>query len=480
VSSVSLDLYAGEVLGLVGTNGAGKSSLIKILAGVHTPSSGAVVLDDREVTFADPLAASAHGIETVHQNIADGVVPGMTVAENLALDALADGTIPVWASPKAITARAAVVAGRMELDVDLSAPVESLSASERQQLTIARALSRQPRLLILDEPSSTLSASEVRVLFGLVRRLAASGVSVIYVSHYLHEIEELCDRVAVLRDGRLEGIFEKPFTRAQLIEAMLGELVAVPRPESVEAVGAVVLELSGIRAWVGGDPIDLRFAQGEVVGITGLIGAGKSEVVEQVFGVRPIIDGEIRLHGRPFAPRAPSDAVAARVGFVPEERSKQAIVPGWSVTQNITLPYLNLYSRIVGILDGQAERSIARSVAKRMSLVYAGPGAPIESLSGGNQQKVVVGRWMQTGVDLLILDEPFRGIDVGARADISRELRELAGSCAVIVVTSDPEEILEVADRVVIMAEGRVVGQVRASDVNTKMLAEMMSGGRPR
>ena len=182
---------------------------------------------------------------------------------------------------------------------------------------------------------------------------------------------------------------------------MLGELVAVPRPASIEADGPAVLEMSGVRAWPGGDPIDLRFAQGEVVGITGLIGAGKSELVEQVFGVRPIVDGEIRLHGRPFTPKTPSDAVAARIGFVPEERSKQAIIPEWSVTQNITVPYLTRYSRVAGILDANAERSITRSIAKRMSLVYAGPAARIESLSGGNQQKVVVGRWMQAAVDLL-------------------------------------------------------------------------------
>jgi simple sugar transport system ATP-binding protein len=477
VRGVSLDIYAGEVLGIVGTNGAGKSSLIKILGGVHEATSGTIEIHGETTLLDDPMAASRLGIQTVHQNIDDGVVPGLNVAENLTLDSLADGSLPLWTSARTVESRAKAIATGMNLDLDMQLPVEALGPSERQQLIIARALFRNPRLLILDEPTSTLSDVEVKVLFSTVRRLAAAGIAVIFVSHYLHQIEELCDRVAVLRDGRVEGVFERPLSRQVLVETMLGELVAVHRPPSDSHGGDLVLELDGIRAWPDGDPIHLEVRQGEVVGLTGLIGAGKTEVVEQVFGARPLVDGEMRLRGKPFRPSGPNEAVSAGIGMVPEERGKQAIIPAWPVSSNVTLPYLADYAGIAGIVSPGAERAATRAVAQRLSLVYGGPDAPIESLSGGNQQKVAVGRWLHADAELLILDEPFRGIDIGTRAEISAELRLIAVQRGVLVASSDPEEILEVADRVIVMAGGRVVGEVRSAEMSTALLAELMAGG---
>jgi simple sugar transport system ATP-binding protein len=475
LDGVTLDVRPGEVLGLVGTNGAGKSTLIKVLSGVYHQSTGDIEIDGRAVSLPDPLAASRAGIQTVHQNIDHGVVPGMSIAENLALDSFADGSMSRWASPAAIERRAAEVAAGLDLRFDLHLPVEALPASERQQLIIARALARDLRLLILDEPTSTLSAAEAEVLFKVVRRLAAAGVAVIYISHYLGEIEDLCDRVAVLRDGRLEGVFTKPLTRARLVEAMLGELVGESRPEPRPS-GEVVLELRGVRARSGSRPIDLVARRGEIVGLTGLIASGKTELLQQVFGIRPLVDGEIRLLGRPFRPPHPYFAVGAGVAYVPEERGKQALIPEWSVAHNLTLPYLKRYQGLAGLMRRRAEAEVTARLAQRLSLVYRGPNAPIESLSGGNQQKVVVARWLQADADLLILDEPFRGIDVGARRDIGNELRESAANRAVIVASSDPEEILEVSDRIVVMAGGEVVGEVPAGGTTTRTLARMMSG----
>jgi simple sugar transport system ATP-binding protein len=477
VDGVSLNVAAGEVVGLIGTNGAGKSSLIKVLAGVHEPSSGTVEIDGQPVRLGDPLQASRLGIQTVHQNIDHGIVPGMSVAENLALDSLADGTIPLWASPRSISRKADAIAQRMQLSLDLAAPVEDLSPSERQQLIIARSLGRDPRLLILDEPTSTLSEAEVTILFGIIRRLSASGVAVMFVSHYLHEIESICDRVAVLRDGQLVGVFEQPLNRSQMVEAMLGELIAAEDTSGERDLGEAVLEVDGLRAWPGGDQVHLQLRRGEVVGLTGLIGAGKTEIVEQIFGARPIVDGHMRLRGRPFVPHGPSEAVKSGIGMVPEERGRQAIIPDWSVRENVTIPFLRRYSGIAGLLSLRRERDSTEAIGRRMSLVYGGPDAPIDSLSGGNQQKVVVGRWLQVQSDLLILDEPFRGIDIGTRADISAELRAISRRQAVLVVSSDPEEILEVADRVVVLASGKVVGEVKGSAISTKLLAEMMAGG---
>lgn len=476
LDDVTVGVREGEVLGLVGTNGAGKSTLIKILSGVYHATAGTVEVDGSPVTITDPLAASRAGIETVHQNIDHGVVPGMSVAENLALDSFADGSIPLWASPGAVRRHAERVAASLGLNVDPGLPVEDLTASERQQLIIARALARRPRLLILDEPTSTLSASESDVLFDVVRRLAAAGVAVIYISHGLGEIEELCDRVAVLRDGRLVGTFGRPFGRAELIESMLGSFVAESRPDRHTGAGEPVLRLSGVPAWHGGPPVDLEARRGEVLGITGLIAAGKTELLQQVFGVQPLIAGEMTLNGRPHHPGHPAEAVAAGIAYVPEERGNQAIVPEWSVLQNLTLPYLRRYAGVAGLMNRRSEREATEEQGGRISLKYAGPDAPIESLSGGNQQKVIVARWLQGGADLLILDEPFRGIDVGSRRDICNQLRAAAEDSAVIVASSDPEEILEVADRIVVMTGGAIVGEMPADQATTRVLAEMMSG----
>lgn len=476
LDDVNLETHSGEVLGIVGTNGAGKSTLIKVLSGVHQPTSGRIEIGGEASVLESPIAAIRAGIDAVHQNIDHGVIPGMSVAENLTLDSFADRSIPLWVSARRVDERAARIAAGLSLEFDLRAPVESLSASQRQQLIIARALSRQPRLLILDEPTSTLSSGEVDVLFAVVRRLAAAGVSVIYISHYLGEIERICDRVAVLRDGRLQGMFERGFTRSELVEAMLGELLAVSSLEHGTA-GAAVLELIGVRALPGARPVDLTVRRGEVLGITGLVASGKTELLQQVFGVRPLISGTMRLQGQAYAPSDPHDAVRAGVALVPEERGNDAIIPGWSVTRNVTLPYLNRYQVLGGLMNTASERDVCESLGHRMSLIYPGPEAPIESLSGGNQQKVIVARWLQGDAELLILDEPFRGIDVGARRDIGTELRRSARDHAVIVASSDPEEILEVADRIVVMAGGEVVGELASTDATTKGLAEMMSGG---
>ncbi|MDP8958594.1 MAG: sugar ABC transporter ATP-binding protein [Actinomycetota bacterium] len=474
LEGVSLDVRPGEVLGLIGTNGAGKSTLIKILSGVYAPSSGEVLVGGQPVGLAGPLEAQHAGIQTVHQSIDEGTVAGMTVAENLALDVLADPRSPALLSRRLLRREAARIAEAMGLAVDLDAVAESLPASTRQQVIIARALARDPRLLILDEPTSTLSAAEAQVLFAAVRRLVAAGVSVLYVSHRLEEIRTLCHRVAVLRDGRLAEVVERPFSSAQVVEAMLGVLVGEAEHEARPGTQAV-LELRGVQAREGSKPFDLTLHRGEVVGLTGLVGAGKTELLEQLFGARPLVAGELRLGGRPYQPRHTHHAVRAGVALVPEERGVQAIVPQWSVTRNLTLPYLRRYQRL-GLTSRPAERRAAATVIDELGVRCTGPEAPIESLSGGNQQKVVVARWLQGDCCVLLLDEPFRGIDVGARRDLSRLLRQRSRRMAVLVTSSDPQEILEVADRIVVMANNTLVGQLPADSATTDALAELMSG----
>lgn len=476
---VDLDLHEGEIVGVIGTNGAGKSTLIKIICGVHQPTSGWVEFEGRKVSFANPLEASRAGVQTVHQQIDQGIVPGMTAAENLVLDAYADGSIPWLINRRVTMLRAAQIAEGMSLSVDLAAPVQSLTPSDRQQLIIARALARRPRVLILDEPTSTLSAAESGRLHAAVRLLSKRGVAVIYISHVLAEIEQLCDRVVVLRDGRVRGSFARPVARTELVAAMLGELTTiVPAAAAAmpdEPVQDEVLRISGVPARPGAPPIDLVVRRGQILGLTGLIAAGKTELLEQVFAARPLVGGSMMLRGRPFAPQSPADAVRAGVAFMPEDRATLALIPGWSVTRNITLPFLRAYSR-AGFMRPAAEQAVAARFMFSMHIRCSGPDAVIASLSGGNQQKVAVARWLQSDSPLLILDEPFRGIDIGSRQEIIQQLRRQRDR-AVIVASSDPEEILQVADRIMVLASGALVGELSAAEATSARLVQLMAGG---
>ncbi|WP_214414809.1 sugar ABC transporter ATP-binding protein [Sphaerisporangium fuscum] len=482
LSSVDLEVRPGEIVGLVGTNGAGKSTLIKILSGAAKPSSGTLSFDGRSLSFAGPLDAQAAGVQTVHQNIDDGVVFGATVAENLTLDSLAGGGgAPGWFQTRA-RVRAAASAVAPGLGLPLDAPVETLPAGARQQIVIARALSRRARLLILDEPTSTLSAVEADALVARVKQAAATGVAVLYVSHRLSEIETLCDRVVVLRDGRVVRTFTAPPDRAAIVTAMLGPVAATepgsaPRPPGAEVGGPAreVLVAEGVRAVPGGREFGLRVRAGEVLGVTGLVGAGKTELLEQLAGARPLLSGRLLLDGAPYRPTDPRAAIEAGVAFAAEERAAQAVVPGWSVRAHVTLPWLRAHSR-AGLLAPRSETAAARRVADLFGVRGPGIEAPIEALSGGNQQKVVVGRWLEGTPRLLLLDEPFRGVDVGARADIGRVVREHAREMGVVVASCDPQELIGLADRVLVLHEGGPAGELPVAETTAERLAALMSG----
>ncbi|MGV9384217.1 sugar ABC transporter ATP-binding protein [Nonomuraea sp. NPDC003707] len=481
LSSVTMEARPGEVVGLIGTNGAGKSTLIKILSGAVPPTSGTLSYEGRPLSFGGPLEAQAAGVQTVHQNIDDGIVSGATVAQNLTLDSLAGPAgwrAAGWFETRA-RVRAAAAAVAPELGLPLDAPVESLPASARQQIVIARALSRRARLLILDEPTSTLSVAEADALVARVREVARSGVAVLYVSHRLAEIEALCDRVVVLRDGEVVRTFAAPLDRAAIVTAMLGR--SAPRPSSVSggADGPDVLVGRGVRATPHGGEFALRVRAGEVLGVTGLVGAGKTELLEQLGGARPLVSGELLLDGRPYRPRDPRGAIAAGVAFAPEERVAQAVVPGWPVRAHVTLPHLRAHSR-AGLLRRRSERAATARVTELFGVRGPGQEAPIEVLSGGNQQKVVVGRRLQDATRLLVLDEPFRGVDVGARADIGRVVRRHARGMGVVVASSDPQELIELADRVLVLHEGSLAGELPIAEATPERLVALMAGAPRR
>ncbi|MFN8619559.1 MAG: sugar ABC transporter ATP-binding protein [Chloroflexota bacterium] len=477
VDGVDLELAAGEIHGLVGVNGAGKSTIIKVLSGAVRPDRGEVRVNGVPIPLGDPAASHHAGIQTVHQEIAHGIVPRHTVAENLALDRLGERDSGVRYRYADTRAEATRIAARLDLASDLDAPIERVGASERQQILIARALARSPRLLILDEPTSALSERETERLFAVVRRLSAEGVAVLYISHRLAEVAGLVHRVSVLRAGRVVRTMEPPFSPAEIGQAMLGHEPAAGVVAPV-VLGGVVLSASGIHLRPSARPFDLALRAGEVTGVLGLVGSGKSALLEGLFGARRLALAAAAVDGAPYAPRDPATAVNRGVYLVPEERSVQGVLASWSVASNLALPFLRRIQRL-GFLDLGAEKQRGAEAITRLGVVASGPDAPIRTLSGGNQQKVVVGRWLTDGARVLLFDEPFRGIDLGARADITRWIRESAGGHATLVASTDIDELLDVADRILVLVDGSLVEDAPAASRSREAWAALSSGGEP-
>ncbi|WP_327405264.1 sugar ABC transporter ATP-binding protein [Streptomyces sp. NBC_01288] len=461
LESVSLDIAPGSVVALLGANGAGKSTLIKILSGVHTDHGGEVRVAGEPAALQSPLAARQLGIQTVHQRIGEGIVPGLTVAENLVFEELAQKRGNPFLNGRRVLARAREIQAGLELDWSdalLRRDVTELGISDRQLLILARALATRPRLLILDEPTSALSATEAERLFALVEKMRDDGIAVLYVSHRLGEIDALADRLVVLRDGGLTDDQVKPFDWDSALRAMLAQAheATSARPQRSGEHGDIVLGLHGVHLFEGRAPLDLDLRAGEVTGVVGLLGAGKTELARGLFGAEPFPTGKVDLDGKPYAPRRPSDAIRAGVHLVPEDRHADALVPGWSVAQNISLPFLKSLSR-AGLVNTAREDALGRGTIDALGVVARDEHSTVEELSGGNQQKVVVGRWLAETPRVLILDEPFRGVDIGARRDIGRRARALAAEgAAVLVLSADVDEVLEIADRVVVLAAGEI------------------------
>ncbi len=462
LASVSLDIAPGSVVALLGANGAGKSTLIKILSGVHTDHGGEVRVAGEPAALQSPLAARQLGIQTVHQRIGEGIVPGLSVAENLVFEELAQARGNPFLNGRRLLARAREIQAGLELgwsDAVLRKDVTELGISDRQLLILARALATRPRLLILDEPTSALSAAEAERLFALVERMRDDGIAVLYVSHRLGEIDALADRLVVLRDGLLTEDQSKPFDWDSALRAMLAQAqeATTARPAAHgDGTGEVILSLRGVELFEGRAPLDLDLRTGEVTGVVGLLGAGKTELARGLFGAEPFPAGSVELDGRPYTPRRPAHAIRAGVHLVPEDRHADALVPGWSLAQNISLPFLKSLSK-AGLVQRAKEDALGRDTVEALGVVARDEHSTVEELSGGNQQKVVVGRWLAETPRVLILDEPFRGVDIGARRDIGRRARTLAAEgAAVLVLSADVDEILEIADRVVVLAAGEI------------------------
>ncbi len=471
LKGVSFELRTGEVHGLIGENGAGKSTLVKIISGAVTPDSGELEVNGQPVEVNDPLAARRLGIAAIYQQPA--LFPDLSVAENIAIGLESSGAWR-WIDWSARRRRAAELLARIGAPIHPDADVRSLSMPQQQLVEIARALGADARILIMDEPTSSLGEREVEHLFGVIRQLRSQGVGIVYVSHRLEELAAIADRVTALRDGALVGTREmSEVTRGELIRMMVGRELSAVFPKLEVPPGDVLLEarrLSCLAAAVG----DVSFAvrAGEIFGLSGLVGAGRPELARVLFGIMPADGGEILLAGRVAAIRSPAEAVELGIAYVPEDRRRHGVILEMPVTANATLAILRRIST-VGFLNSAAERSLARSLVERLGIKTASIESPVVNLSGGNQQKVSLARWLAAKPRVLILDEPTQGIDVGAKAEIHRLMGELAQQgLAIIMISSEMPEILGMSDRIGVMRGGRLVATLdRAAATQEGLLA---------
>ena len=473
LDGIDLELRAGTVTVLMGANGAGKSTLVRIISGVYARTSGAISLDGREFSPVSPAEAIRAGVVTVHQNINDGVVADLDVATNLTLDRLNGREARAIFNPRRVRREAAVVAERMGLHIDLGAIVADLPLAERQMVAIARAMGHEPKVLILDEPTSSLSSVEADRLFEVIDRLRARGVAILYISHRMSDIRRLADIIVTLRDGRISGVFDGPeLDYGGAVNAMLGQKISLGNVVTRDA-SAPVLQIENLRIALGSRPFSLTLGDGEIVAVTGLVGVGKTALAETLFGVRRPISGSMRLDGRPYAPRTTRQAINQGVFLVAKDRADSGIVPDFNIYENISLPFLKR-SSFFSVSNRRRERNRARAQIASLGVVCRTERDEMDTLSGGNQQKVMVARWLSEASRMLILDEPFQGVDIAARRDIGSKLRASADGRATLVFLTEIDEAFEIADRIVVMSEHTLVGEHRNADVNIdKLLAEI-------
>ncbi|MER5267046.1 sugar ABC transporter ATP-binding protein [Actinosynnema sp. NPDC002837] len=478
LGGVDFDVRAGEVHCLLGQNGAGKSTLIKVLAGAHRPDEGEIRWRDEVVSFDNPTAAMRSGVAAIYQEL--DLVAGLSVADNVFLGHELS-TAGFTRRAEAHRRTRALLERLGHPDIPPDRDVGRLSAANQQIVSMARALSRDGQLLIMDEPSAVLDQDEVRTLFRVIRELTAQGVAIVYISHRMEEIREIGDRVTVLKDGRTvaTGLPAAQTRTADLIRLMTGRDVeyAFPPREPVDPAAPEVLVVRGLAAGQRFAGVDLTVRAGEVVGLAGLVGSGRSEILEAVYGARKPTAGTVEVDGRRLRRGSVGAAVRAGVGLCPEERKSQGLLLDQAVYRNVTVSTLSAFARF-GFLDNGAERARTQELTTALDVRPPGVERAVRTLSGGNQQKVVLARWLLRECRVLLLDEPTRGVDVGARSEIYELIRDLAGrGVAVVVVSSEVEEVLGLADRVLVVREGRVVHEGPAAEIDESRVLDLVMEG---
>jgi ribose transport system ATP-binding protein len=479
LGGVQLEVRAGEVHCLLGQNGAGKSTLIKVLSASYLPDEGEILWEGEPVSLSTPQAAMRIGISTIYQEL--DLVPELSVAENIFLGH--ELSTAGFSQRAETTRRATELLARLgHPEIPTARSVGRLSPAAQQIVSMARALSHDTRILVLDEPSAVLDQGEVDNLFRVIRELTSQGVAIVYISHRLEEIRQIGDRITVLKDGTTvaTGLAAKDTPTSELIRLMTGrsiEYVFPPRGKAVAEDAAPVLEVRDLALAGAFSGVGFTVRPGEIVGLAGLVGAGRSEILETVYGARKPTAGTVTVQGQPLRGGSVPAAVRAGVGLCPEERKSQALLLHQAIYRNITVSSLSRFSRF-GLLDSRGERRRAGEITGSLDVRPAGVDRLVRLLSGGNQQKVVLARWLLRECRVLLLDEPTRGVDVGARTEIYALVRTLADSgVAVVVVSSEVEEVLGLADRVLVVREGRVVHEGPAAEIDESQVLDLVMEG---
>ncbi len=488
LDKVNLHVHGGEILGLIGQNGAGKSTLMKILSGVYPIDQGTISLEGKPVQIHNPHHAQELGISIIYQEL--NLMPNLSVMENVFIGRQPGP--PVFFSRRATEVATQKILDRLQVNLRPNAVVRSLSVAEQQMVEIAKAISRDVKVIIMDEPTSSLSETEVKTLYGIMRDLKAQGMGVIFISHRLEEVLEICDRVTVLRDGRHVGDIDirqpngapvaTPVTKSDLIRLMVGRSLETyfhaGKADGADVAHDTVLEVRNIyRRGNELDPnaevlkdVSLALRRGEILGIAGLVGAGRTELVRTIFGADPRVSGEVLVEGKPAQIRSPQDAIALGIGLLPEDRKGQGLILPQTVRTNMTLATLRALSRF-GFVRGGDERAAVNNYIRRFSIRTPSQEQMVVNLSGGNQQKVVLSKWLMMQPRIMIMDEPTRGIDVGAKSEIFDLMHQLAQSgISILLISSEFPELLAMCDRIVCMTEGRVTGELSRDEASLEAL----------
>lgn len=487
LNDVHLDVRGGECLALMGENGAGKSTLMKILSGVYSADSGKILIDGQDVQPQSPQHAQSLGISIIYQEF--NLFPNLSVEENIFI-----GREPNrggFVQRRVLRKDALTFLRRLGVNLDPRAIVRNLSVAQQQMVEIAKALSLNARIVIMDEPTSALTENEANALFRIIQGLRDEGIGVVFISHRLEEVFAICDRVAVLRDGRNAGeMLSQDTTAEQVVHMMVGRPVEDLYAEHIVTSdpGEVVLSARGLSrkgatheaSRVVLKEVDLDLRAGEILGVSGLVGSGRTELARVIFGADPVDTGQIFLDGQPVAIRSPRDAIRNGIALVPEDRKQQALILQLSVRENISLPSLSRMRRL-GFVRGGMERKLVGRFIQALRIRTPGQDQKVVNLSGGNQQKVVLAKWLAREPRVLIVDEPTRGIDIGAKSEVHALLRQLADSgVAIMMISSELPEILRMSDRIVVMREGVIAGQLTRSEATQERIMEMSTGVRQK
>lgn len=480
VNNVDFEVFPGEILGLVGENGAGKSTLIKIISGVHSMDRGQILFQNKEVKINKPQEAQNLGIVTIHQELS--VVPDLNVANNIFLNREPHIYGPLdFIDKRNMNEDAKKILNDLGIDISVECFLKDLPIASQQMVEIGRAVSCNAKIIFMDEPTSALSSVEVQTLFSIINKLKEKGVSIVFVSHRLEEVLKICDRIIVMRDGCRAGMLNRSeANNEKLVGLMVGRVFNLFPKEETEK-GDVVLEVKNISSKSLIKDVSFKVREGEIVGLAGLVGAGRTELAQMVFGAEPIMQGEVFMNGEKVKIKSPTDAVRQGIAYIPEDRKIQGLLMNMDVKDNTTLAILKKLCNRLDRIDRKEQLKITEQYIKKLSIAASSPFVKVNTLSGGNQQKVVISKWLSSLPKVLIMDEPTRGIDVGAKSEVHFLISQLAKEgIAILMISSELPEILGMSDRVLVVCQGRITGEFDRSEATEESIMECATKFAPQ